>query len=93
MNIKFPESSDVYSLEHSQYSEDVGMFPFHIGPLGSALRDNLQDCHYNNRKENKWQMLFIGSQEDCHKVMERLIKDRQRDTKAHKINRWFEVVI
>lgn len=90
MNIKFPESSDVYSLEHSQYSEDVRMFPFHIGPLGSALRDNLQDYRYNNRKENKWQMLFIGSQEDCHKVMDELIRSHRREAKHNKTVRHVE---
>lgn len=67
-----------YALEHSQYSESSGKFPFHIGPLEYAVDSNLVDFFHNNRRENKWQIVFIGrSLEECRQVMARLIEGKR----------------
>lgn len=69
---------DIYSLEHSQYSEDRKHFPFHIGPLSDAIKHNLQDYRYNNRGQNKWQIIFVGSIQDCYRAMNTLIERRTK---------------
>lgn len=67
------ETPESYALEYSQYSADKGLFPFHYGPLGDALRHNLIDFWTNQRGANKWQIIFIGSPADCQRVMDGLI--------------------
>lgn len=70
----------IWALEHSQYSEDKGAYPYHVSPLKEAIEGNLQDCHHNNRGANKWQIVFIGpDRESCHKALEQL--DRLRGEK------------
>jgi len=56
---------DLWCLEHSQYLEDWGRYPFHVGPLCSALEDNMEDCLYNYREANKFQLIFIGTKNQC----------------------------
>ena len=72
---------ELYSLEHSQYSEDAGGFAFHIGELNDAIEKNLQDCFYNNRKGNKWQIIYIGTQNNCQELMDLLISKRKEGAK------------
>lgn len=65
--------NQLWALEHSQYSEDQRMYPWHISPLKDALNGNLRDCQYNNRGSNKWQIVFIGpSPEACNDAITRL---------------------
>lgn len=71
----------LYSLEHSQYSEDKGSFPYHVGPLDNAIKHNLIDWEHNSRGENKWQIVFIGTMLDCHDAMNALIKRRKNQKK------------
>lgn len=78
---------DIYSLEHSQYSEDKGMFPFHIGPLYDAIEHNMTDYHYNNRQRNKWQIIFIGTMGDCSNVLESYAAKKRKTQKKTKTNR------
>lgn len=59
-----------YALEYSQYSMDNDMYPFHIDTLSKAIKGNLADCLCNNRKENKWQIIYIGTEEGCYKMLE-----------------------
>jgi len=70
---------DLFSLEHSQNSEDKGLFPWHLGPLTDALTRNQQDCLYNNRKENKWQMICIGTYDKCYQTMQNLMERKKAD--------------
>jgi hypothetical protein len=70
------KQDELYSLEHSQYSESKGLFPYHICPLADAIQRNLQDCIYNNRGENKWQIVFIGTFEKCQLTMNEIIKTK-----------------
>lgn len=72
---------ELWSLEHSQYSEDEGKYPWHIGLLKTAIESNLTDCQHNNRKENKWQIVFIGSVEECQKACEALTQLKIKEGK------------
>lgn len=67
---------ELYTLEHSQYSEDTGIFPFHIAPINRTVKRNLIDCRDNHRKKNKWQLIFVGSFEDCTKLMNHLLLEK-----------------
>lgn len=72
---------ELWALEHSQYSEDKGMYPWHIGPLLSALESNLVDCQHNHRGANKWQIVYIGPDfESCHEVLEQLSSHKQANS-------------
>ena len=66
--------SELYSLEHSQYSEECGTFPFHITTLGSAANDGMEDLLYNTRGPNKWQVIFTGTWDECYQTMRRVIE-------------------
>lgn len=68
-----------YTIEYSQYSNDNGMYPFHVGTLKKALEDNLRDYYHHNRQENKWQIIYTGSYEDCHRELAKLQKIKQRE--------------
>lgn len=71
--------NDLWTLEHSQHSEDAGMYPWHIGPLKDAIEGNLRDCQHNNRGPNKWQIVYIGPDgESCGKVCDQLIRIKGR---------------
>lgn len=64
---------EYWSLEHSQHSENQGLFPWHISPLDEAVKRNLEDFHHNNRGPNKWQIVYIGrSIADCDRKMNEL---------------------
>jgi hypothetical protein len=63
-------TEELYTLEHSQYSEDSGAYPFHVGTFTDAVKLNLQDYFYNNRGANKWQILYIGTREECFDMLE-----------------------
>jgi hypothetical protein len=62
--------TDVHALEYSRHSEDMNGFPFHIGTLETAVKKNLMDYYENNRGQNKWQIIFIGTYDECQKVLE-----------------------
>lgn len=57
----------IYALEHSQYSEDNNLCCFHIGPLNQAIQANMRDCISNLRQSNKWQVVFTGTYDECHR--------------------------
>jgi len=67
---------ELWCLEHSQYSEDRGMYPFHVCLFDEAVRTNVQDYHHNNRGENKWQVIFTGSPDECTQLCNELILDK-----------------
>lgn len=74
------DTGNLWALEHSQHSEDEGVYPWHIGTLKDAIEGNLRDCQHNNRKRNKWQIVYIGPDlESCQKACEALeeIKAKQ----------------
>ena len=74
----------LWTLEFSQYGEDCALYPWHITTLTDALRKNQQDCLYNHRGPNKWQLVHIGSFVDCVQVMEKLAAEKARhQNKAH----------
>jgi hypothetical protein len=77
------KSYEIFSLEHSQYSEDKGMFPFHTTFLFDAIEANNQDFYYNNREENKWQIIFIGSMKECNKYMNQIVKKRKTNNPSY----------
>lgn len=63
----------LWALEHSQYSENNGLYAWHIAPLKNAIEHNLRDCQHNNRGPNKWQIVYIGSSFDlCKKACDEL---------------------
>lgn len=62
----------LWTLEHSQYSEDLGKYPFHIENIERTCENNLKDCIHNHRKDNKWQLIFAGTFEDCSKLLDEL---------------------
>ncbi len=71
----------LWSVEHSQYSEDHEMYPFHVGWLSKAILENVRDFTYNNRKGNKWQIVYIGTHAECcnaHDVMREKYEERQK---------------
>ncbi len=72
------DTFDLYCVQYSQYSDDNNMFAFHYEPLSSALDSNLQDFWDNNRRSNKWQIIFIGPIEDCVTTIELLVKEPNR---------------
>lgn len=57
---------DLWAVEHCQHHEDTGGYPFHGGELEKALEGSMRDIHYNNRGLNKWQLVFIGTEQECH---------------------------
>lgn len=76
--VKSLDGSLFWALEHSQYSEDQGKYPWHIGYLSTAIESNLRDCQHNNRGPNKWQIVYIGpDMESCSVVCEVLIKAKR----------------
>lgn len=70
------EIADLYTLEHSQYSEDYKKFPFHIQTLNETVEENMSDCLHNGRESNKWQVIFVGTQEKCQQLMDALIEKK-----------------
>ena len=71
--------TDLYTLEHSQWSENEGLFPWHITSLKEAVEYNLQDCFHNNRGPNKWQIVGVfRTVEECTAAMDKLIDERAR---------------
>lgn len=69
--------TDLYTLEHSQWSENEGLFPWHVTSLDEAIERNLQDCFHNNRGPNKWQIVGVfGTLEECTVAMNRLIDEK-----------------
>ena len=68
------DDNRIWVLEHSQHSEDAGMFPFTVTTLDDALSKNREDFWHNNRGANKWQILTSGSAEHCYEQMEKLLK-------------------
>jgi hypothetical protein len=72
----------MYCVEHSQNSEDHQRFSLHVGTLAKALESNIRDFHQNNRKDNKWQILFVGEREQCYAIVEEfeeIVRDRNSD--------------
>lgn len=67
----------LYALSHSQYVEDSpsDRSPYHIDRLHGHLFDNMRDC-LHDFKQDKWQIIFIGSFKDC--------MDREGDLKIMK---------
>lgn len=80
--------TDLYTLEHSQWSQDQGLFAWHITTLEEAIERNLQDCFHNNRGPNKWQIVGVfKTTQECTAAMDNLITEkammpRQRRNKA-----------
>lgn len=68
---------ELYCLEYSEYSSHHG-YPWHIGTLFDATENNLQDFYWNNRQENKWQIVFVGSQNDCSLELDDLVKKKKQ---------------
>ena len=66
-----------YSLEFSQYSENQVRYPYHVGPLHDAVEHNLIDFYHNNRGENKWQIIFIGTFEECNDAIKTLTENKR----------------
>jgi len=66
-----------YAVEFSQWSQDQEKYPWHIGLLCDALMNNVEDYYHNNRQENKWQIVFIGSQDECCKAADYLRSKRK----------------
>lgn len=65
--IEYNSLGELYALSHSQYIEDFstsGRDPYHIGRLNTHLFENMRDC-LHNFKQNKWQIVFIGSFRGC----------------------------
>ena len=65
--------SGLWAVEHSQYSEDKKMYPFHLAPIEHTCKRNLVDCFHNHRRENKWQLIFVGTLDDCSRVIDGLL--------------------
>ena len=71
MNITIPASA-LFTLEHGQWSEDQGLNPWHVDTLERTIRKNRQDCIDNRTGPNKWQLVFLGTSEECFAELERL---------------------
>jgi hypothetical protein len=70
---------ELYTLEHSQWSQDQGLFAWHITTLEEAIERNLQDYFHNNRGPNKWQVVGVfGTLEECATAMDKLIDAKAR---------------
>lgn len=65
---------ELWTLEHSQYSEDNKLFPFHVQTLKETVEDNMRDYLHNNRGQNKWQVIFVGTQEQCSRLCDELVR-------------------
>ncbi len=74
--------NQVYCVEYSEYSNKNGMFPFHVGPLDSAIKKNLRDFWHNSRGDNKWQIVYIGTVDKCSDVLDGLNTERIRRQQA-----------
>lgn len=57
--------AELCCIEYSEYSRRLGMYPLNLAPLSNALKHNLQDMIWNNRKANKWQVIFVGTLSQC----------------------------
>lgn len=70
---------DLWVLEHSQYSEDNGMFPFMVTTLLDSLHHNLNDFQNNNRRMNKWQIIGIGTATACYDSLAAILSRKRYD--------------
>ena len=62
--------NDFCCLEFSQHSADNGKFPWHVERLRSAVEKNASDAIFNNRGMNKWQIVLIGSFDECVRMID-----------------------
>lgn len=67
------KGNQIYSIEYSQWSMDHNLFPWHWTTLEDAIHKNRIDMVHNNRGNNKWQIVFIGSLDACINELERLV--------------------
>ena len=73
------EDKEPCSLEYGRWSDENGLFPWHITTLKDAIHRNRIDLFHNNRGQNKWQIVFIGpSFEACSNEMDRLIRQLEQ---------------
>ena len=62
-------NKDVYALEFSQYLHEKNGYPFMLDNISSTIKKNVHDMYHNERGNNKWQLVFIGSYEECVEAM------------------------
>jgi hypothetical protein len=71
----------LWCLEYSEYSESVGMCPWHLDLLNDALSANLDDFFNRTNGKNKWQMVCVGTREKCVNYLE-LLTQAEREPLA-----------
>jgi len=81
MNTKTKTDNEIYCVEYSEYSVQNGMIAFHLGTLKEAIFNNVQDMNHNNRQENKWQIVFIGTLKESSKAFTTLSRNKKRGKK------------
>jgi hypothetical protein len=71
----------LWGIEYSWYSENNGMYPLHIDYLHRIVLANMNDFWSNRRGDNKWQIICIGTYEECSKIIDALHSEYERRLK------------
>ena len=77
--VKWHEEQNTHCLLFSQYSLDRKMFPFHVCEQKQEIESNIRDMIHNNRGDNVWVHIHVGTYEECHQAMERFMKAMEID--------------
>lgn len=72
------ELEELYSLEYSEHSAARGKFPWHVARIARAVRENVEDLFQERRGPNKWQIVFVGTQEECQRALKEFSEELER---------------
>ena len=64
----------LWGVEYSEYSKQKGMYPFHVDTLDRLVKQGFEDMISNGRGENKWCLVFCGSEHQCHAFTSEMTK-------------------
>lgn len=71
-------------LEYSEHSSVNGLFPWHVGTLDDAIENNIRDMFYNNRGPNKWQIVWVGTAEECDNMMNAYSENQKQNAEKYR---------
>lgn len=70
--VVIPRNVDLWRVEHSRYSEENQMYPFHLGTLQDAVKCNLRHFKTDHRGPNRWEIVFVGTLDQCSEMIDAL---------------------
>lgn len=82
--LKEKNMQELYCLEYSEHLSVNGLFSWHVGTLDDAIQHNIQDMFYNNRGPNKWQIVWVGTAEECDEMMNAYSENKKRNAEKYR---------